>query len=49
MNKIPQVKEIPSGIKHLDNLKDIHFTDMPAEIAESINPDKGQYNWIIKH
>ncbi|GAU16411.1 hypothetical protein TSUD_117600 [Trifolium subterraneum] len=49
MDKIPQVKEVPSGIKHLDNLKDIIFTDMPAEFSESIDPDKGQHYWIIKH
>jgi disease resistance protein RPM1 len=49
MDKIPQVKEVPSGIKHLDNLKDIIFTDMPAEFVESIDPDKGIDYWIIKH
>ncbi|PNX75645.1 NBS-containing resistance-like protein [Trifolium pratense] len=49
MNKIPQVKEVPSGIKHLDNLKDIYFTDMPAEFSESIDPDTGQHYCIIKH
>jgi disease resistance protein RPM1 len=49
MSKISQVKEVPSGIKHLYNLKDIIFSDMPAEFSESIDPDKGQHYWIIKH
>ena len=49
MDKIPQVKEVPCGIKQLEKLRDIYFTDMPAEFAESIDPNKGQYYWIIKH
>ncbi|PNY07417.1 NBS-containing resistance-like protein [Trifolium pratense] len=49
MEKNPQLKEIPSGIRHLDNLKCIHFTDIPAEFVESIDSDKGKDYWIIKH
>ncbi|PNY00341.1 NBS-containing resistance-like protein [Trifolium pratense] len=49
MDRIPQLKEVPSGIKHLDSLKEIYFTDMPAEFSESIDPYKGKYYWIIKH
>ncbi|CAL5201245.1 unnamed protein product [Lathyrus oleraceus] len=49
MDKIPQVKEVPFGIKNLDNLREIYFTDMAAEFTESIDPDKGRYYWIIKH
>ncbi|WJX36565.1 hypothetical protein P8452_24429 [Trifolium repens] len=49
MGGIPQLKEVPSGIMHLDNLKVINFTDMPAEFVESIDPDKGIDYWIIKH
>ncbi|WJX30563.1 hypothetical protein P8452_19087 [Trifolium repens] len=49
MGGIPQLKEVPSGIMHLDNLKVINFTEMPAEFVESIDPDKGIDYWIIKH
>jgi len=28
MDKIPQVKDVPSGIMHLDKLKEIYFTDI---------------------
>ncbi|MCI06513.1 NBS-containing resistance-like protein, partial [Trifolium medium] len=49
LEKIPQLKELPSGIKLMHKLKDIYFTDMPAEFVESIDPDKGQDYSIIKH
>ncbi|MCI05840.1 NBS-containing resistance-like protein, partial [Trifolium medium] len=38
MDRIPQLKEVPSGIKHLDNLKVINFTEMTTEFVESIVP-----------
>ncbi|GAU16423.1 hypothetical protein TSUD_117720 [Trifolium subterraneum] len=49
MDRMPQLKEVPSGIKHLDNLKVINFTEMPVEFVESIDPDNGSDYWIIKH
>ncbi|KAJ1405887.1 Virus X resistance protein-like, coiled-coil domain [Sesbania bispinosa] len=49
IDKIPQLKEVPSGIKPLDNLKVIDFVDMPAEFVESIDTENGQDYWIIKH
>jgi len=49
LEKIPQLKEVPFGIKLMHKLKDIHITDMPAEFVESIDPDKGQDYSIIKH
>ena len=49
LEKIPQLEELPSGIKHMHNLKDIYFTDMPAEFVESIDPGKGKDYSIIKH
>ncbi|PNY10939.1 NBS-containing resistance-like protein [Trifolium pratense] len=49
LENIPQLKEVPSGINHMHNLKDIYFTDMPAEFVESVDPDKGQHYSIIKH
>ena len=29
-----QLKEVPSGIQHLRNLKDLRFLDMPKEFEE---------------
>jgi len=49
MDRIPQLKEVPSGIRFLDKLKAINFTEMPAEFVDSIDPDKGKDYWIIKH
>jgi len=49
LEKMPQLKEVPSGIKLMHNLKNIYFTDMPAEFVESTDRDKGQAYSIIKH
>ena len=49
VKKIPKLKEVPSGIKHLENLKFINVTDMPAEFVESIDPVKGQGYCFIDH
>ncbi|XP_027186657.1 disease resistance protein RPM1-like [Cicer arietinum] len=49
MEKIPQLKEVPSGIKLLDKLKVIDLVDMPDEFVKSIDPDEGHNHWIIKH
>lgn len=48
-NKIPNMKQVPSGIKQLKNMEVIRFTDMPTEFVESIDPDKGQDYFIINH
>jgi disease resistance protein RPM1 len=49
LEKIPQLKVVPSGIKHLDKLKTIDLVDMPDEFVKSIDPDEGHDHWIIKH
>jgi len=49
LDRIPQLKEVPSGIRSLVNLKAINFTEMPDEFVESIDPDKGKDYLIIKH
>jgi len=49
LEKIPQLKEVPSGLKPLDKLKVIDIVDMPDEFVNSIEPDKGHNHWIIKH
>ncbi|GAU16412.1 hypothetical protein TSUD_117610 [Trifolium subterraneum] len=49
MEKIPQLKDVPSGIKPLDKLKVIDLVDMPDEFVKGIDPEKGHNHWIIKH
>ena len=45
----PQLKEVPSGIQHLRNLKDLIFRDMPKEFEESLDPEQGSCFWIVEH
>uniref|UniRef100_A0A2N9FHG7 Uncharacterized protein n=1 Tax=Fagus sylvatica TaxID=28930 RepID=A0A2N9FHG7_FAGSY len=45
----PQLKEVPSGIQHLRNLKDLRFFDMPKEFEESLDPEQGSSFWIVEH
>ncbi|KAK7259635.1 hypothetical protein RIF29_25247 [Crotalaria pallida] len=49
VDRIPHLKEVPSGIKHLKNLELVKFSDMPIEFVESIDPDQGQDYCIISH
>jgi len=49
MERIPQLKEVPSGIKPLDKLKVIDLVDMPDEFVKSVDPDEGHDHWIIKN
>ncbi|KAL0000434.1 hypothetical protein SO802_014215 [Lithocarpus litseifolius] len=44
-----QLKEVPSGIQHLRNLKELAFIDMPKEFNESLDPQQGPRYWIVKH
>ncbi|XP_061360733.1 disease resistance protein RPM1-like [Gastrolobium bilobum] len=49
-NNNPQLKVVPHDLKHLEKLQFLGFADMPNELVESIDPDKGgQSYWIIKH
>ena len=43
----PQLKEVPSGIHHLRNLKQLNLADMPNEFEDSL--DHGPDNWIVEH
>ena len=45
----PQLKEVPSGIKHVRSLKSIEFWDMPKDFEESLDPEQGSCHWIIEH
>uniref|UniRef100_A0A5B6ZBP2 Putative disease resistance protein RPM1 n=1 Tax=Davidia involucrata TaxID=16924 RepID=A0A5B6ZBP2_DAVIN len=47
---IPQLKEMPAGIHHLQNLTTLQFIDMRNEFRDRVLPDKGgQEYWIIEH
>ncbi|RZB51280.1 Disease resistance protein RPM1 isoform B [Glycine soja] len=40
--------EVPSGIQHLEKLKDLYIEDMPTEFEQRIAPDGGEDHWIIQ-
>ncbi|KAM2030748.1 hypothetical protein ACFX1X_042294 [Malus domestica] len=43
------LKEVPSGIHHLRNLRYLVFYDMPKEFAQQMDPNNGPHYWIVKH
>ena len=43
------LKEVPSGIQHLRNLKVLAIVDLPKELEESLDPEQGSHYWIVKH
>ncbi|KAM1020629.1 hypothetical protein ACFX2J_041653 [Malus domestica] len=45
----PQLKEVPSGIHHLRNLRDLWIYGMPKEFARHMDPNNGPHFWIVKH
>ncbi|CAL5414056.1 unnamed protein product [Camellia sinensis] len=47
----PQLKEVPSGIHHLRNLKTLEFVGMPEEFIDRMEPKPNQAKdyWIIEH
>ncbi|KAL7176949.1 hypothetical protein ACSBR2_030309 [Camellia fascicularis] len=47
----PHLKEVPSGIHHLTNLKTLHFVDMPEELIDRMEPkpNQGKDYWIAEH
>ncbi|KEH32909.1 putative P-loop containing nucleoside triphosphate hydrolase, leucine-rich repeat domain, L [Medicago truncatula] len=49
MNRIPELMEVPYGIKSLNNLKAINFSEMADEFFESIDQNNGNDYWSIKH
>ncbi|GMN63455.1 hypothetical protein TIFTF001_032533 [Ficus carica] len=44
-----QLKEVPSGIRHLHNLKTLRFHHMPTEFLDGMKPDGGQDYWKVMH
>ncbi|XP_050246266.1 probable disease resistance RPP8-like protein 4 [Quercus robur] len=45
----PLLEEVPSGIHHLKNLKDLEFFEMSREFVLSMQPDEGPDFWKVKH
>ena len=45
----PLLKEVPSGIQHLRNLKVLRIRDLPKELEESLDPEQGSHYWIVEH
>nr|XP_048332370.1 disease resistance protein RPM1-like [Ziziphus jujuba var. spinosa] len=46
---IPLMKEVPSDIKHLEELKFLKVYDMPKEFVLGMQPDGGRDYWKVKH
>ncbi|KAM2281515.1 hypothetical protein ACFX1S_042107 [Malus domestica] len=49
IGQCPQLKEVPSGIHHLRNLRYLGFYDMTKEFARQMDPNNGPHYWIVKH
>ena len=49
IERCPQLEEVPFGIQHLRNLKELSFADMPIEFEKSLDPEQGSHYWIIEH
>ncbi|EXC17139.1 Disease resistance protein RPM1 [Morus notabilis] len=45
----PQLKEAPSNIQHLRNLRVVEVSEMPMEFVLAMQPDGDQCCWKVKH
>ncbi|PON81108.1 LRR domain containing protein, partial [Trema orientale] len=43
------LREVPSGIQHLTNLKTLRFFDLPEEFVSSLKPCGGHDYWKVMH
>ncbi|XP_028213971.1 disease resistance protein RPM1-like [Glycine soja] len=48
LQELSQLKTVPSGIQHLEKLKDLYINYMPTEFEQRIAPDGGEEHWIIQ-
>uniref|UniRef100_A0A0R0EY41 Disease resistance protein RPM1 n=1 Tax=Glycine max TaxID=3847 RepID=A0A0R0EY41_SOYBN len=48
LQDLSQLKTVPSGIQHLEKLKDLYINYMPTELVQRIAPDGGEDHWIIQ-
>ncbi|RZB51234.1 disease resistance protein RPM1-like [Glycine soja] len=48
LEDLSKLKTVPSGIQHLEKLKDLYINDMPTEFEQRIAPDGGEDHWIIQ-
>ncbi|KAG6696246.1 hypothetical protein I3842_09G138500 [Carya illinoinensis] len=44
----PQLKEVPPGIQHLENLKTLDFSELHRELVLKMQPDRGEDYWKVK-
>uniref|UniRef100_A0A0R0EXZ4 NB-ARC domain-containing protein n=1 Tax=Glycine max TaxID=3847 RepID=A0A0R0EXZ4_SOYBN len=49
LRDLSQLKTVPSGIQHLEKLKDLYINDIPTELVHRIAPDGGEDHWIIQY
>ena len=45
----PLIKDMPSDIQRLTNLKSLEILDMPREFVVGLQPNKGPHYWKIQH
>ncbi|KAL2956431.1 hypothetical protein AAZX31_18G084200 [Glycine max] len=48
LRDLSQLKTVPSGIQHLEKLKDLYIEFMPTKFEQCIAPDGGEDHWIIQ-
>ncbi|XP_059440116.1 disease resistance protein RPM1-like [Corylus avellana] len=48
IGQCPKLKEVPSGIQHLENLKTLDFSEVPRNFLLGMQPDGGKDYWIVK-
>lgn len=47
--RTPKLQEVPSGIRHLRNLKLLQFLDLPDELMDSMDPKRNHRYQIVCH
>ncbi|KAG5090913.1 hypothetical protein JHK82_049691 [Glycine max] len=48
LEDLSQLKTVPSGIQHLEKLKNLSISNSSTEFEQRIAPDGGEDHWIIQ-
>ena len=48
LRELSQLKTVPSGIQHLEKLKNLSISNSSTEFEQRIAPDGGEDHWIIQ-